>query len=258
MRTAAPLFAAALLESFSCLANPEPELSTDAPPTSARSVSFYETLAPHGEWLIVTPFGRVWRPNPKLVGADFHPYLTGGGWAHSPLGWIFESRWAWGWLPFHYGRWYQDQIDGWLWVPDSQWAPAWVDWRYGGGFVGWSPRPPENSNLAGPIESPWYFVPSKNFVQPQVEHFRLRAEATRPILSVTQPTAQGPAPERLQNEISIPVPRRKLSTPPAPLPRSAGIFPDGLRAPRPVHGAQPISPPLPRPVRAAPTADQLP
>jgi hypothetical protein len=93
------------------------------------------TLAPYGEWTNDAEYGRVWRPNTTVVGADFTPYDTGGTWVYSDVGWTFNCDWGWGWLPFHYGAW--DWIGGaWGWVPGYQWGPGWVDWRYGNGHVG--------------------------------------------------------------------------------------------------------------------------
>ena len=111
---------------------------------------------------MVGSYGRVWRPHARVVGVGFVPYASGGRWVHSSVGWVFEARWNWGWLPFHYGRWYEDEVYGWVWVPDDVWAPAWVDWRFGGGYVGWVPIGPRYH-----LTARWYFVESQHFVQPE-------------------------------------------------------------------------------------------
>jgi hypothetical protein len=47
-----------------------------------------------------------------------------------------------GWITYHYGRWYYDNYYGWVWMPDDVWAPAWVEWRYDDDYIGWAPLPP--------------------------------------------------------------------------------------------------------------------
>jgi hypothetical protein len=126
--------------------------------------SFDAVLSPHGEWVLIAPYGRVWRPHRHVVGIDFMPYVTGGEWVYTDYGWIFETRWDWGWVPFHYGRWfYAGGGQGWVWVPDTVWGPAWVEWRAGGGYVGWAPLPPRvvvGVQVAPPV---WVFVTTRYF-----------------------------------------------------------------------------------------------
>jgi hypothetical protein len=128
------------------------------------SISFYEVLSPHGDWVLIAPYGRVWRPHHRVVGIDFMPYVTGGRWVYTEDGWMFETDWEWGWAPFHYGRWFHaGEVQGWVWVPDTVWGPAWVEWRAGGGYVGWAPLPPRvvvGVHVAPPI---WVFVTAYHF-----------------------------------------------------------------------------------------------
>jgi hypothetical protein len=107
-----------------------------------KEVDFKSELKRYGGWLVVQPFGRVWHPHAQVVGDDFVPYSTGGGWVYGPSGWTFESRWPWGEFVFHSGRWFQADDLGWLWWPDQAKGPAWVQWRSGDGHIGWSPTPP--------------------------------------------------------------------------------------------------------------------
>jgi hypothetical protein len=127
-------------------------------------VALETVLSPHGDWLVVQPYGLVWRPSVVAVGEDFVPYTTGGRWEYTDLGWSFETVWEWGWLPFHYGRWATTEV-GWVWVPGTEWAPAWVDWRMGGGYVGWAPLGP-GATAAGTFG--WSFVEERFFLEPDV------------------------------------------------------------------------------------------
>jgi hypothetical protein len=100
---------------------------------------FYSSLAPHGEWIEVESGFHVWRPFhiPHL----WRPYLI-GRWLWTDDGWYWMSSESFGWITYHYGRWYDDEYYGWVWVPDEVWAPAWVEWRYDDDFIGWAPLPP--------------------------------------------------------------------------------------------------------------------
>lgn len=103
------------------------------------SVSFYDSLAPYGDWIENDRYGTVWTP--RHVESTWRPY-TRGQWVYTDYGWTWASDEAWGWATDHYGRWYLDPRDGWIWVPGDEWAPAWVSWRNGDGYVGWAPLPP--------------------------------------------------------------------------------------------------------------------
>jgi hypothetical protein len=103
---------------------------------------FYDSLAPHGEWISSAQFGYVWRP--VRVVSDWRPYYD-GSWVYTDFGWTFVSDDPWGWATDHYGRWYLDPYYGWVWVPGYEWAPAWVVFQQGGGYVGWAPLPPNVS-----------------------------------------------------------------------------------------------------------------
>ncbi len=100
---------------------------------------FYQTLAPHGEWLELDHNSYVWRP--ARVGRNWSPYSE-GRWVWSNDGWYWDSYEEFGWATYHYGRWYYDNFYGWVWSPGYEWAPAWVEWRYDDNYVGWAPLPP--------------------------------------------------------------------------------------------------------------------
>lgn len=134
---------------------------------------FYDRLEPYGEWIEITPYGRVWRPYPRDVGEDFVPYATGGTWVNTDAGWAFETDYAWGWAAYHYGRWFYDDERGWVWVPDTVWGPAWVDWRYGDDYIGWAPLAPPGVVIR---EHHWAFVESRHFTERGVIRYALPRE----------------------------------------------------------------------------------
>ena len=134
--------------------------TTDADPSILAQLE--TALAPYGSWIDDTAFGHVWVPSATIVGPRFIPYVTGGHWTYDGVTGVggdftWMSDWAWGWAPFHLGRWVQTSA-GWAWIPGRTYAPAWVVWRadrpgrsptaidehpHGGDtVVGWSPAPP--------------------------------------------------------------------------------------------------------------------
>ncbi|GAB3959791.1 hypothetical protein GCM10028805_56550 [Spirosoma harenae] len=138
------------------------------PGVSVPVESFYDELAPYGQWTQYPNYGNVWIPN---AGPDFQPYASGGHWVMTEYGNTWVSDYAWGWAPFHYGRWiYDPAYGGWIWVPGSDWAPAWVTWRSGGGYYGWAPLAPGwdiniNINIPAPY---WTFVPQVYITSPNI------------------------------------------------------------------------------------------
>ncbi|MDW8309492.1 MAG: hypothetical protein RMK20_08980 [Verrucomicrobiales bacterium] len=103
---------------------------------------FYNALAPYGSWIEVDGYGWCWRPTVVVIQHDWRPYCHGGRWIYTDLGWYWHSSYSWGWIAFHYGRWFHHPRWGWCWYPDYVWAPAWVTWRYSPGYCGWAPLPP--------------------------------------------------------------------------------------------------------------------
>lgn len=117
------------------LATPNPVISN----VGIQFGFFYSSLAPHGEWIEVASGTRVWRP--FHIPYHWRPYLN-GRWAWTDYGWYWMSDEPFGWITYHYGRWYYDNYYGWVWMPDDVWAPAWVEWRYNDDYIGWAPLPP--------------------------------------------------------------------------------------------------------------------
>lgn len=123
-------------------------------PTDLSAAQISAALAGHGTWADSPTYGRVWRPDERLVslavGTTFIPYLTGGFWQPTDRGLYWQSSYPWGRVTFHYGRWVLDGAT-WWWVPGSRFAPAWVDWRRGNGWVAWSPMAPLRARSWSPF-----------------------------------------------------------------------------------------------------------
>jgi hypothetical protein len=119
-------------------------IGTIGQPASAQTVRYFdEPLAPYGYWVDDLYYGRVWRP--RETPADWRPY-TYGRWVYtSEYGWVWVSEEPWGWVVYHYGRWVWTSQHGWVWIAGDVWGPSWVEWCYGGGYVGWTPMPPDPS-----------------------------------------------------------------------------------------------------------------
>lgn len=112
--------------------------SASAQPSYGGYSSFYNDLSPYGHWIELSPDFVVWRPSANMSWA---PYAS-GRWIWTNFGWYWDSYEPFGFIVFHYGRWFYDDYYGWVWLPDNQWAPAWVEWRFDDSFIGWSPLPP--------------------------------------------------------------------------------------------------------------------
>ncbi len=126
---------------------------------------FYDDLAPYGQWVQTPQYGTVWIPNAE---PGFQPYSTNGHWVITEYGNTWVSDYAWGWGPFHYGRWYQDRYRGWAWIPGRDWGPAWVSWRSGGGYYGWAPLGPGFTGSVNMSANYWTFVPQVYITSPRL------------------------------------------------------------------------------------------
>jgi hypothetical protein len=115
---------------------------------AAAAAAFQSDLAPYGKWMDLN--GKTyWRPNEATMGRNWRPYANSGNWVYTDTGWTWNSRYEWGWAAFHYGRWTDDPLLGWVWQPGGLWAPAWVAWRGNGTYCGWAPLPPESEYKVG-------------------------------------------------------------------------------------------------------------
>ncbi|MBI4705851.1 MAG: hypothetical protein HY744_32565 [Deltaproteobacteria bacterium] len=159
---------------------PAPAAAPAPPPAYVAHVlaGFRGALAPYGTWTQDGTYGTVWVPN---VGEGFAPYLSDGQWALAPGGaWKWLSRYPWGNIPFHYGRWIWLGERRWAWVPDTEFAPAWVLWRVpkqGHGFIGWAPMPPRHPAGPGEEVMAFWFVPSQRLFQDDLPRFVVRDDA---------------------------------------------------------------------------------
>ncbi len=111
-------------------------------PTAGAAAHFYASLAPHGTWMSIEPYGWVWQPAIVATRQCWRPYYDDGRWAWTGNGWYWHSTYAWGWAPFHYGRWTFVVGAGWVWIPELEWGPAWVSWTENDACYGWAPLAP--------------------------------------------------------------------------------------------------------------------
>jgi Family of unknown function (DUF6600) len=154
---------------------------------------FYSALSPYGTWIELDGGVVVWRPMHLDIG--WAPYRN-GQWIWTSDGWYWDSYDPFGYIVFHYGRWYFDNYYGWIWVPDDVWAPAWVQWRYDNDYIGWSPLPPYASFSIGigihfthDFVTPyryWHFVRYRYMCDPHVYNYFAPDRDKYRIYSVTK------------------------------------------------------------------------
>lgn len=139
---------------------------------------FYSELSPYGSWIEVDYGVVVWRPT--IIRVNWMPYQM-GNWVWTYDGWYWDSYEPFGFITYHYGRWYYDDYYGWLWYPDYEWAPAWVEWRYDNNYIGWAPLHPYAtfsisigifwSNTYYSPYNHWNFVTYNHFCDPYVYNY---------------------------------------------------------------------------------------
>jgi hypothetical protein len=118
---------------------------------------FYDALQDYGDWIVIEPFGYVFRPREDMV--NWRPYAD-GFWAPSDAyGWVWISSEAFGWATYHYGNWIYDHYQGWVWTPGLDWGPAWVSWEQTPDYIGWSPQFPTGYRGSVPGGS-YLYVPT--------------------------------------------------------------------------------------------------
>jgi hypothetical protein len=140
-------------------ATPPPPMDDSGPPpvtdnsgdyaSADDTAYFYDSMAPYGSWFYTSGVGYCWQPTVYAVDHSWRPYSDRGRWLSTEAGWYWQSDYAWGWAPFHYGRWYRDQQRGWVWAPNRVWGPAWVSWRQSAEYCGWAPLPPAAKYAGG-------------------------------------------------------------------------------------------------------------
>lgn len=98
---------------------------------------FYDALIEHGDWVLIEPYGYLFRPRVNFVA--WRPYEEGFWVPTDVYGWVWVSAEPFGWATYHYGQWFYDRFQGWVWLPGIDWAPAWVAWEANDSYVGWAP-----------------------------------------------------------------------------------------------------------------------
>ena len=139
---------------------------------------FYTQLTPYGSWIEIDYGVVVWRPT--IIRVNWMPYQM-GRWVWTYDGWYWDSYEPFGFITYHYGRWFYDDYYGWLWYPDYEWAPAWVEWRYDNNYIGWAPLHPYavfsvsiGIHWTRAYYTPyhhWHFVGYRNFCDPYVYNY---------------------------------------------------------------------------------------
>jgi|GEM_PF-1217969 len=128
-----------------------------------------DELNEYGQWLEISPYGRVWQPS---VVSDWEPFQY-GHWLYSDNNWAWISYEPFGWVVYHYGYWYDDVKYGWVWVPENKgWSPAIVQWRHFDDYIAWAPLTPSGIIYKEPWEESnprhWHTVKSDSFLKDNV------------------------------------------------------------------------------------------
>lgn len=134
--------------------------------------TFYSQLSPYGRWLNLPRYGRVWTYREP----GFRPYYTNGQWQYTDDGWYWNSGYAWGDIPFHYGRWELDPDYGWIWIPGYDYAPAWVAWSEADDCYGWAPLGfgvDFNVGIGRIPSNRWMYASIANINRPRIDRYCL-------------------------------------------------------------------------------------
>ena len=154
---------------------------------------FYSQLSPYGTWIEVDYGVVVWRPT--IIRVNWMPYQM-GRWVWTYDGWYWDSYEPFGFITYHYGRWFYDDYYGWLWYPDYEWAPAWVEWRYDNSYIGWAPLHPYAvfsvtagiyyTNVYVTPYYHWNYVTYVNFCDPYVYNYYVAPGVKQRVYSKTK------------------------------------------------------------------------
>ena len=245
--------------------------------TDPSALTDYQTaLGPYGTWADDSDYGTVWVPNPDQVDADFTPYVSAGHWAYDS-DYIWVSDYAWGWAPFHYGRWVRTPARGWAWIPGRAYAGAWVTWAVGDddwAYVGWAAMPPAwiwRSGVAVGFQfaarQPYVFCPGRDIFAPVIAshvvppagpiagHMRPYVRPVAPrAQAFAQPAMHGPPPESFAIDASHvvrPTPNDRGIVRAQQFARPSTALPMGAHPPVP-HVVFPRQTAVPRPPPRAP------
>lgn len=244
--------------------------------------TFYNTLAPYGEWIEVPHYNWAWVPSDMPPG--WRPY-TRGHWVYTDdHGWTWVSNEPWGWATFHYGRWMYDDDYGWVWIPGDVWGPAWVSWRYGDDWIGWAPLSPDiewgdrgiihdHGDIDRDIDRfGWSFVHKRDFDDRDIGRVAELPARNVTLLGEThnvtdlEPEEGGVfnrsiAPSEIEHSIGRPIQHYRVTAAPSPGPvrEEANELHIYRPAIRPAAGVRQPTPPAPprRPEVTAPNAAEL-
>ena len=129
-------------------------------------------LNQYGEWVVVQPYGSVWRP---FTIDNWEPFDY-GHWSYIDNNWTWMSYEPFGWIVYHYGNWFDDPTYGWVWVPSyDSWSPGKVQWLINGDYISWAPLPPEGITYKNPWEEEdhhyWHVVFQKDFNKENINNY---------------------------------------------------------------------------------------
>jgi len=205
------------------------------------SMSGWQQLDRHGDWLTHPEYGEVWQPRTVTPGwAPFHE----GRWAWvAPWGWTWIDAAPWGFAPFHYGSWVRWQ-GRWCWSPGPRNLPV----RYAPAHNGWFVAPAPGPHAGHRPPPPRVVIPI--MVNPPP-----RRAVPEPILPITpiRPIAPREAERRHEMPPHAIESRDRGRPGPVPAPR-----PDKPFADRYGPMASPSAPPSVPPSVSPPTLPVLP
>lgn len=176
---------------------------------------FYDELAEYGDWVLIEPYGFVFRPRVSFV--SWRPYFDGWWQPSDVYGWVWISDEPFGWITYHYGNWFYDRFQGWVWLPGYDWGPAWVAWVAADDWFGWAPLGPTGYEDYG--RSPgglFTFVPARMLASARAERapqfvtqVAPQASTLRPILEIGVEdgvaSPRGPRYEAIERALNVPV-----------------------------------------------------
>ncbi|WP_141507737.1 DUF6600 domain-containing protein [Ramlibacter sp. WS9] len=236
-----------------------------------REVVGYQELDSAGQWSQDATHGSVWFP--QGMPANWAPYRNGHWEWMSPWGWTWMDDAAWGFAPFHYGRWAMIG-SRWAWVPGRLslkpvYAPALVAFVGGGNGsatqwnlpviagkpgVAWFPLAP------GEVWQPGYRA-SPVYMSNLNQNLKLEANPTYANQRKPEALTSIPAEEFHRGKPAgagwLRIAANSLTNaqivPPPPMPERGGTIAMSRVAPAKVTVPQPDTPPAPRRVAAPAT-----
>ena len=130
-------------------------------------------LNKYGEWIVVQPYGNVWKP---FTVENWEPFDY-GYWSYINNDWTWVSYEPFGWIVYHYGNWFDDPVNGWVWLPSyDSWSPGRVQWLINDDYISWAPLPPDGVTYRDPWElndgDHWHIVFQRDFAKEDINKYR--------------------------------------------------------------------------------------